>query len=122
MGVLIGCSDEAPVISIGVSVPETTTPVYTLMKQAMLEHEKEYGVKITWNGVLDKGPTHDAVLTERQGVQRMLESKIQALIIKPVDAKSRVPNSERSASLGCACNLLGPDACQYASPWARNSQ
>ena len=91
MGVLIGCNNQAPVISIGVSVPETTTPVYTLMKQAMLEHEKEYGVKITWNGVLDKGPTHDAVLTERQGVQRMLESKIQALIIKPVDAKAAYP-------------------------------
>ena len=88
---LIGCNNGAPVISIGVSVPETTAPVYTLMKQAMLEHEKEYGVKITWNGVLDKGPTHDAVLTERQGVQRMLESKIQALIIKPVDAKAAYP-------------------------------
>ena len=72
-------------------MPETTAPVYTLMKQAMLEHEKEYGVKITWNGVLDKGPAHDAALTERQGVQRMLESKIQALIIKPVDAKAAYP-------------------------------
>ena len=91
IGLLIGCSDEAPVIKIGVSVPETTIPVYALMKQAMLEHGKEYGVKITWNGVLDKGPTHDVVLTERQGVQRMLESKIQALIIKPVDAKAAYP-------------------------------
>ena len=91
IALLIACSDRAPVISIGVSVPETTAPVYTLMKQAMLEHEKEYGVKITWNGVLDKGPTHDAVLTERQGVQRMLESKIQALIIKSVDPKAAYP-------------------------------
>ncbi len=89
--VLIGCSNGEPVTSIGVSVPQTTAPVYTLMKQAMLEHEKEYGVKITWNGVLDKGPTHDAVLTERQGVRRMLESKIQALIIKSVDPKAAYP-------------------------------
>ena len=91
MGLLIGCNNETPVINIGVSVPETSPPVYTLMKQAMLEHEKEYGVKITWNGVLDKGPNHDAVLTERQGVQRMLESKIQALIIKPVDPRAAYP-------------------------------
>ena len=91
IAVLIGCSDGEPVTSIGVSVPTTATPVYTLMKQAMLEHEKEYGVKITWNGVLDKGPTHDAVLTERQGVRRMLESKIQALIIKSVDPKAAYP-------------------------------
>ena len=88
---LMGCSDQESVIGIGVSVPETSAPVYTLMKQALLEHEKEYGVKVTWNGVLDKGPTHDAVLTERQGVQRMLESKIQALIIKPVDANAAYP-------------------------------
>ena len=91
IAVLVGCNNEAPVISIGVSVPQTTAPVYTLMKQAMLEHEKEYGVKITWNGVLDKGPTQDDVLTERQGVQRMLESKIRALIIKPVDPKAAYP-------------------------------
>ncbi len=91
IAVLIGCNNEAPVISIGVSVPQTTAPVYTLMKQAMLEHEKEYGVKITWNGVRDKGPTQDDVLTERQGVQRMLESKIRALIIKPVDPKAAYP-------------------------------
>ncbi len=91
VAVLIGCNNETPVISIGVSVPQTTTPVYTLMKQAMLEHEKEHGVKITWNGVLDKGPTQDDVLAERQGVQRMLESKIRALIIKPVDPKAAYP-------------------------------
>ena len=91
IALLIGCNNEAPVISIGVSVPQTTAPVYTLMKQAMLEGEKEYGVKITWIGVLDKGPTQDAVLTERQGVQRMLESKIQALIIKPVDPSAAYP-------------------------------
>lgn len=88
---LMGCNDKESVIGIGVSVPQTTSPVYTLMKQAMLEHEKESGVKITWNGVLDKGPTQDDVLTERQEVQRMLESKIQALIIKPVDPKAAYP-------------------------------
>ena len=91
VAVLIGCNNETPVISIGVSVPQTTAPVYTLMKQAMLEHEKEYGVKITWNGVLDKGPTQDDALSERQAVQRMLESKIRALIIKPVDPKAAYP-------------------------------
>ena len=91
IAVLVGCNSEAPVISIGVSVPQTTAPVYTLMKQAMLEHEKEYGVKITWNGVLDKGQVQDDVLTERQGVQRMLESKIEALILIPVDAKAAYP-------------------------------
>lgn len=91
IAVLIGCGNGEPVTSIGVSVPETTAPVYALMKQAMLEHEKEYGVKITWNGVLDKGPTQDDVLTERQEVQRMLESKIRALIFKPVDPKAAYP-------------------------------
>ncbi len=91
LALLIGCNSEAPVINIGVSVPQTTAPVYTLMKRAMLEHEKEYGVKITWNGVLDKGQVQDDVLTERQGIQRMLESKIRALIIKPVDAKAAYP-------------------------------
>ena len=91
IAVLIGCNNEAPVTSVGVSVPQTTAPVYTLMKQAMLENEKEYGVKITWNGVLDKGPPQDNVLAERQGVQRMLESKIQALILKSVDPKAAYP-------------------------------
>ena len=91
MGLLIGCNNEPPVIGIGVSIPQTTAPVYTLMKQAMLEHEKEYGVKITWNGVRDKGPTQDDVLAQRLGVQRMLESKIRALIIKPVAPKAAYP-------------------------------
>ena len=91
IAVLIGCGDEAPVISIGVSVPETLAPVYTLMKQAMLEHEKEYGVKVVWNGVRDKGATQDAVATEKQQIQKMLEAKIQALIIKPVDGKVAYP-------------------------------
>ena len=92
------------------------------MKQAMLEHEKEYGVKITWNGVLDKGPTHDAVLTERQGVQRMLESKIQALIIKSVDPKAAYPILREARRWNVPVISLDQIACQYAGARTRNGQ
>ncbi len=91
IAILTGCSDETPVPKIGVSVPETIAPMYTLMKQAMLEHEQEYGVEILWNGVKDKGPTKNPVIAERQQIQKMFEENIAALIIKPVDARAAYP-------------------------------
>ena len=79
IAILTGCSDETPVPKIGVSVPETIAPMYTLMKQAMLEHEQEYGVEILWNGVKDKGPTKNPVIAERQQIQKMFDQRIEAV-------------------------------------------
>ena len=55
VALLAGCEDNTALVKIGVSVPETTAPVYTLIKQAMIEGEKDYGIKVLWNGVRDAG-------------------------------------------------------------------
>jgi ABC-type sugar transport system substrate-binding protein len=91
IALVIGCDDEKPTVKIGISVPETTAPVYTLMKQAMIEHEKEYGVKIVWNGVTDEGDKKDAVKLEMQQIRTMLAAGIRSLIIYPVDGKNGYP-------------------------------
>lgn len=87
----IGCDDNNPLVKIGVSVPKTTAPVYVLMKQAMIEHEQEYGVKILWNEVRHEGAQQDAVVLERRQIQEMFEDGIRALIFKPVDVSAAYP-------------------------------
>ena len=88
---ILGCSDETSVIKIGVSIPETTAPIYTLMKQGLTEHEKEYNLKILWNGVRDKGMEQDLVGLEAQQIQEMFEKGIRCLILNPVDGKAAYP-------------------------------
>ncbi len=88
---LVGCRDQTALVKIGVSVPETTSPVYTLMKQAMVEHEKEYGVKILWNGVRDKKVQPEVVALERLQIQEMFEAGIRVLILNPVDGNAAYP-------------------------------
>ena len=88
---ILGCSDETSVIKIGVSIPETTAPIYTLMKQGLTEHEKEYNVKNVWNGVRDKEMEQDLVGLEAQQIQKMFEKGIQCLILNPVDGKAAYP-------------------------------
>ena len=85
--ILSGCNDDAATIKIGVSLPETTVPVYTLMKQAMVEDGKAYGVKILWNGVRDTGTKQNLAMLETQQIRKMLDEGIRVLIFKAVDQK-----------------------------------
>ena len=86
--VLAGCSDDTSTIKIGVSIPETTAPVYTLIKQAMIDSEKDYGIKILWNGVRDAGIKQNLATLETQQIRIMLDEGIRVLILKPVGGKS----------------------------------
>ena len=88
---LTGCGDDSAAIKIGVSIPETTAPTYTLAKQGMIEGEKEYGVKVLWNGVRDAGVKQNLATLETQQIRRMLDEGIQALIFKAVDRKRAYP-------------------------------
>ena len=85
---LAGCGDDTSTVKIGVSIPETTAPVYTLIKQAMIDGEKDYGVKILWNGVRDAGVKQNIATLETQQIRRMLDEGIRVLILKPVGGKS----------------------------------
>ena len=91
MVLLAGCGDDIAPIKIGVSVPETTAPVYTLMKQAMIEGEKDYGVKVLWNGVRDAGVRGNLATLETQQIRRMLDGGIRVLIFKAVGGKNAYP-------------------------------
>ena len=82
------CADDTSTIKIGVSIPETTAPVYTLIKQAMIDGEKDYGVNILWNGVRDAGIKQNPATLETQQIRRMLDEGIRVLILKPVGGKS----------------------------------
>ena len=86
--VLAGCSDDTSTIKIGVSIPETTAPVYTLIKQAMIDSEKDYGIKILWNGVRDAGVKQNLATLETQQIRIMLDEGIRVLILKPVGGKN----------------------------------
>ena len=88
---LAGCGDDAATIKIGVSIPETTAPTYTLIKQAMVDGEKENGVKVVWNGVRDAGVKQNLGTLETQQIRRMLDEGIQILIFKTVDRKQAYP-------------------------------
>ena len=88
---LTGCGDDSVTIKIGVSIPETTAPTYTLIKQAMVEGGKEYGVKVLWNGVRDAGVKQNLRTLETQQIRRMLDEGIQVLIFKAVDRKRAYP-------------------------------
>ena len=83
-----GCGDDTSTVKIGVSIPETTAPVYTLIKQAMIDGEKDYGVKILWNGVRDAGVKQNLATLETQQIRRMLDEGIRVLIFKPVGGKN----------------------------------
>ena len=86
--VLAGCSGDTSTIKIGVSIPETTAPAYTLIKQGMIDGEKDYGVKILWNGVRDAGIKQNLATLETQQIRRMLDEGIRVLILKPVGGKN----------------------------------
>ena len=75
-------------LKLGSAFQETTAPVYTLMKQAMVDGEKEYGVKVLWNGVRDAGVKQNLATLETQQIRRMLDEGIRVLILKPVGGKN----------------------------------
>ena len=85
---LAGCRGDTSTIKIGVSIPETTAPVYTLIKQAMIDGEKDYEIKILWNGVRDAGIKQNLATLETQQIRRMLDEGIRVLILKPVGGKN----------------------------------
>ena len=86
--VFAGCGGDTSTVKIGISIPETTAPVYTLIKQAMIDGEKDYGVKILWNGVRDAGVKQNLATLETQQIRRMLDEGIRVLILKPVGGKN----------------------------------
>lgn len=86
--ILAGCSGDTSTIKIGVSIPETTAPAYTLIRQAMIDGQKDYGVKILWNGVRDAGVKQNLATLETQQIRRMLDEGIRVLILKPVGGKN----------------------------------
>ena len=91
IALLIACGDEKPAVKIGVSIPATTAPVYTLIKQAMMDHQKEYGVEIVWNGVTDAGAKKDPATLEISQIRTLLSEGIRSLIITPIDGKKGYP-------------------------------
>ena len=86
--VFAGCGDDASTIKIGVSIPKTTAPAYTLIKQAMIDGEQDYGIKILWNGVRDAGVKQSLATLETQQIRRLLDEGIRVLIFKPVGGKN----------------------------------
>ncbi len=89
--VFASCGNDTSTLKIGVSIPETTAPVYTLMKQAMIDGEKDSGVKVLWNGVRDAGVKQDLATLETQQIRRMLDEGVRVLIFKAVDEKRAYP-------------------------------
>jgi len=81
------CGGKKDAIKIGVSVDAATFPVYTLMKQALMENAEKYGVEILWNDVQAGDRSLIPVAREVSGVKRMLKAGIKVLIIKPVSLK-----------------------------------
>ena len=81
------CGKNENTVKIGVSIDATTFPVYTLMKQALMENSEKYGVKILWNDVQAGERSLIPVARELAGVKKMLKSGIKVLIIKPVSFK-----------------------------------
>ena len=86
--VFAGCSGDTSTIKIGVSIPETTAPAYTLIKQAMIDGEKDYGVKILWNGVRDAGIKQNLATLETQQIRGLLDEGVRVLIFKPIGGKN----------------------------------
>ncbi len=85
---LAGCGDSTAPVKIGVSVPQTTVPNYTLMRQALIEGEKDYGIKVLWNDVRDAGVKQHLATLETQQIRRMLDAGIRVLVLKAIDEKS----------------------------------
>ena len=54
----------------------------------MIDGEKEYGVKVLWNGVRDAGVKQNLATLETQQIRRMLDEGIRVLILKPVGGKN----------------------------------
>ena len=89
--IFASCGNDASTIKIGVSIPETTAPAYTLMKQAMVDGEKDSGVKVLWNGVRDAGVKQNLATLETQQIRRMFDEGVRTLIFKAVDEKRAYP-------------------------------
>lgn len=76
---------ESNQIKVGVCVTETTRPVYTRMKKAMLENEERLGVKVIWVGLKDGKRRVNYSSYQENIVYRFFEEGIQALIFNPIE-------------------------------------
>ena len=85
-----GCRQDESKIRIGVSVPKTTAPIYTLMREKMIELGKaeKHNVEIIWHGAEDQGSKKNHIAREKQQIEEMLNLNIKVLILKPL-----APNS-----------------------------
>lgn len=93
---LLACGqDDRLLIKIGVNVPKTTAPTYTLMRQAMIDQANTYNaeehldrIEIVWNGVQDGEVGKNPAAMERQQVTTMINQGVQVLILSTVDFRS----------------------------------
>ena len=85
-----GCRQDESKIRIGVSVPKTTAPIYTLMREKMIELGKaeKHNVEVIWHGAEDQGSKKNHIAREKQRIEEMLNLNIKVLILKPL-----APNS-----------------------------
>jgi len=81
------CGKKEYTTKIGVSIDATSFPVYTLMKQALIENSEKYGVEILWNDVQSGDRSLIPIARELADVKKMLKAGIKILIIKPVSFK-----------------------------------
>ena len=85
----LGCHQNESKIRIGVSIPRTTTPTYTLMREKMVELGKtdKRNVEIIWKGVKDQDSKENYIALEKQQIEEMFNLNIKALILKPLAPK-----------------------------------
>jgi len=72
---------------IGVCVTQTTKPVYTQMKKAMLENSEKFDVEIIWVGVKDDIKRVDYSYYQEELFYCLLEEGIKALIFNPIESQ-----------------------------------
>ena len=85
----LGCRQDESKIRIGVSIPRTTAPTYTLMREKIIElgKKEKHNVEIIWNGVKDQGSTKNHIALEKRRIEEMFNLDIKALVLKPLDPK-----------------------------------
>ena len=87
--------DNRPVVKIGVSVPNTNTTTYNLIRKAIFDQLVELNltpqsdhIEIIWNSVQDQANGKNAIAMELQQVKAMLNQGIKVLVLNSIDSRS----------------------------------